>query len=57
MNDSHKLIYCHNCLGFMPHETLHDDYVECCGCGEQKSLNDSEIVEAEQMTHCDPRRA
>ena len=55
MSDS-KLIYCNRCIGFMPHETLRDDYVECCGCRHLKSLNDPEVIEAEIATRGDARR-
>lgn len=57
MNDSHKLIYCRKCLGFMSHEVVHDDVVECCGCGDRKRLKNPGVVEAERATQGDPRRA
>ena len=53
---NYKLIYCSKCLGFMQHKTLRDEVVECCGCGEQKSLRDNRVVEAEIATQGDARR-
>lgn len=55
--NSAKLIYCRKCLGFMPHELVNVDYIECCGCGDRKRFKDPKVVEAERMTQEDPRRA
>ncbi len=57
MENSAKLIYCRKCLGFMPHEIVHDDVVECCGCGDRKELKDPAIVEAEIATQGKPEDA
>ena len=56
MNEPDKLIYCQKCLGFVPHEVVHDDYVECCSCGDRKKLEDPGVIEAERVTQGDPRR-
>lgn len=57
MENSAKLIYCRKCLGFMPHEIVHDDIVECNNFGDRKQLKDPAVVEAEIATQGKPEDA
>ena len=52
-----KLVHCRKCENITAHELLDAYMVRCLRCGSVKDLKNPHVVEAEIVTHGDPKRA
>jgi len=54
---SNKLVHCRRCKDITVHELLDTYIARCLKCGSVKNLKNPHVVEAEEVTQGDPRKA